>query len=380
MRVAIVTESFLPAVNGVTNSVLRVLEYLAAGGHEALVFAPGDGPQTYEGTRIVRTPSVPLPLAPEFPVGLPTRRLLAELEGFQPDVCHLASPVALAAQGALAAWRLGVPTVAVYQTDLAGFARRYRLSATAPLLWRWLRRVHRSVDLTLAPSQAALADLRAHGIPRVRYWPRGVDSTRFHPRHRDEGWRARHLRGRDLLVGYVGRLASEKRVHWLGVLGALDGVRVVAIGEGAARDRLVRRLPTVGFLGFLDGEELARAVASLDVLVHTGADETFCQAAQEALAAGVPVVAPDAGGITDLVEHNHNGLLWAHRDPGALRDAVALLAADPARRARYAAAARPSVVQRSWQTVGDQLIGHYRDVGRRSHARPEWKVLPARIA
>ena len=126
MRVAIVAESFLPEVNGVTNSVLRVLEHLEAQGHDALVVAPGDGPERCGHARVVRTPAVALPLYRSLPVGLPTAEVRRHLDAFRPDVVHLAAPVVLGAAGAVAARRLGIPAVAVYQTDLAGFASRYR--------------------------------------------------------------------------------------------------------------------------------------------------------------------------------------------------------------------------------------------------------------
>lgn len=362
MRVAIVTESFLPHVNGVTNSVLRVLEHLDDRGHEALVLAPGVGPVRYAGAQIVRTPSASLSPIVDLSLGLPAPGLEQRLRAWRPDVVHLASPVALAAQGARSASRLGLPTVAVYQTDLAGFARRYGLAATSPLLERWLRHVHRRADLTLAPTALVGERLRRLGVPRVRLWPRGVDGQRFSPARRDASWRARHAGAGELLVGYVGRLAREKRVDLLEALRGLEGCRLVVVGDGPARGRLERGLPEATFTGFLEGEELARAVASLDVFVHTGPHETFCQAAQEALSAGVPVVAPDAGGIAELVDDGRNGLRWAADDPAALRAAVATLLARPALRDALAARARPSVAHRSWSAVGDRLIAHYRSV------------------
>jgi phosphatidylinositol alpha 1,6-mannosyltransferase len=133
-----------------------------------------------------------------------------------------------------------------------------------------------------------------------------------------------------VLVGYVGRLAAEKRVR---LLEGLPGCRVVVADDGPLRRHLERRLPWVSFLGFRGGRELLEVFAALDVFVHTGADETFCQAAQEALASGVPVVAPAAGGPSDFVHHGENGYLWPADDPDRLRAAVAALVASPATRA-----------------------------------------------
>jgi phosphatidylinositol alpha 1,6-mannosyltransferase len=134
----------------------------------------------------------------------------------------------------------------------------------------------------------------------------------------------------------------------------------VVVGDGPARSRLERELPEASFLGYRSGEELARIVASLDVFVHTGPHETFCQAVQEAMAAGVPVVAPASGGPLDLVAHGRTGWLYPAETPSMLREAVVTLAASPELRASMATAARAAVEGRSWDAIGDELLGHYR--------------------
>lgn len=362
VRVAIVAESFLPEVNGVTNSVLRVLEHLEREGHEASVLAPGDGPRQVGHATVERVAAVGLPLYRSVSVGLPTHRVEAHLARMRPDVVHLAAPVVLGAAGAQAAKRLGIPAIAAYQTDLAGFASRYRLGAASGPIWTWLRWVHRHADLTLAPSTSAAWQLRHHGIGPVARWGRGVDADRFHPDHRNEMLRRRLAPNGEVLVGYVGRLAAEKQVHLLQRLRHLPGTRLVVVGDGPERARLQRRLPEAAFLGFQEGVGLSQAIASLDVFVHTGVHETFCQAVQEALGAGVPVVAPASGGPLDLVRHGVNGYLWPPNEPDQLRGAVEELVADPALRARLGAAAHQSVEGRTWAALGDQLLGHYRAV------------------
>ena len=356
------TESFLPQVNGVTNSVLRILEHFDRTGHAAVVVAPGPGDDRAGAARVVRVPGVALPVYRSFPVGLPSPRLAATLRSFQPDVVHLASPAALGAAGAVTAHRLGLRSVAVFQSDLAGFARRYGAGILAPTVWRWLRWVHHHADLTLAPSTATAWELERHGIGPVARWARGVDAERFHPRHRSDTMR-RHLAPRgETVVGYVGRLAAEKQVDRLCRLADVPGTRLVIVGDGPERPSLERRLPRAAFVGFRTGEDLSRLVASLDVFVHPGEHETFCQAVQEALASGVPVVAPAAGGPLDLVRHDENGYLFPARDPAAMRSAVAALAREPVRRAAMGVAARQGVLHRSWPVLGDELLDHYRAV------------------
>lgn len=354
-----VTESFLPQVNGVTNSVLRVCEQLTARGHEVLVVAPGPGPTEAAGARVVRTPSMALPRYRDFRVALPWPGLERALRDFSPDIVHLASPAAIGAQAAYTAQRLGIPLVAVYQTDLAGFASRYGLSGADRLVWNWLRRVHELAGRTLAPSRHAVDQLRRHGVSRVAQWARGVDLQRFSPSQRDAGLRAGLRPGGELLVGYVGRLAHEKNVGLLSALHDVPGIRLVVVGEGPQRSALEHKLPGAAFLGFQSGAQLSRTFASLDLFVHTGSHETFCQAAQEALASGVPIVAPDAGGLRELVNPGVNGLRFEAGSGEALHNAVRRLAADSELRASMAHAARLSVEGRSWEVLGDQLVRHY---------------------
>lgn len=375
MRVALVSESFAPTVNGVTNSVVRAVEHLRRTGHEAVVVAPGPGQDSYGGTPVVRTRSFSLPGYREFPLGVPAEPLERTLREIAPDVVHLASPVVLGWYGARAAHALGIPAVAVFQTDLAGFARRYHLRAGAGVLWGHLRRLHSLTALTLAPSTATAWLLRRHGIGPVVRWGRGVDLARFSPEHRSVSLRRTLAPNGEVVVGYAGRLAREKRVHLLRSVADLPGVRVVVVGDGPARRALSRRLPDATFLGFLHGPALAQTVASFDVFVHTGREETFCQAIQEALASGVPVVAPASGGPLDLVRHGDNGYLWADDDPAVLRQTVASLVDDQVLRETMRLRARASVLGRTWYSVGDELIGHYETVLGGRTVLPAGKVV-----
>ncbi|MDQ3383989.1 MAG: glycosyltransferase, partial [Actinomycetota bacterium] len=231
MRVAIVTESFLPALNGVTTSVCKVLECLRTAGHDALVVAPGTSPWSptatpshYAGYPIHSVSSVPVR---QFRVGLPSYELETVLHRFSPDVVHVASPFVLGVRGLTAARALGIASVAIYQTDMPHYIRQHSGpmgELTARAAWRWIRRIHAQADLNLAPSTAALQDLAAHDVPRIALWGRGVDADLFHPQRRADPQTAR-LRaelapGGETLIGYVGRLAPEKELHRLVELNA----------------------------------------------------------------------------------------------------------------------------------------------------------------
>jgi len=364
MRVAIVSESFLPQVNGVSSTVRHILDRLVETGHQAMVVAPGSGGDRYRGVPVLRVRSVGLPRYRSFPLGLPDPAVRRALEDFRPDVVHLASPVLLGACGLRAARRLRVPTVAVYQTDLSGFAGQYAVPA-GPVLDRWTARLHRGADRTLVPSGTSWTQLEALGVENLHLWRRGVDMATFGPdrrsRHLHDTWA--HVDapgGARTVVGFVGRLAREKQVRRLLEVARVPGIRLVVVGDGPERPWLQARLPDAVFTGMLGGADLARAFASLDVFVHTGTNETFCQTVQEAQASGVPVVAPASGGPLDLVTHRVSGLLYDAEDPRGLRRAVATAVGDPALRIRMAEAGRAAVSGRSWAGVVDQLVSeHY---------------------
>lgn len=366
MRVAVVSESFLPTVNGVTNSVLRVLDHLAAEGHEAIVICPEAGaPEEYAGYRIHQVPSIAYR---QFPVGLPSPQVQRILAKFEPDVLHAASPFFLGAQAIAAANRVGVPSVAIYQTDVAGFARRNGLGMTAAIAWKYVRWVHEGADVTLVPSSASEYDLRQAGVRRLARWGRGVDLERYHPNNRRTAG-AVALRERlspdgEVVVGYVGRIAPEKQVERLRVLRGLPGVSVAIVGDGPAREAVERQLhgvPTT-WLGRLGGADLAAAYAAFDVFVHTGSEEAFGQTVQEAHASGLPVVAPRAGGPIDLVEHGVDGLLFPPADDRGLRAAVSMLSTDAPLRLRMGEAGRRRVLGRGWDVLCSELVGHYERV------------------
>lgn len=373
MRVAIVAESFLPNVNGVSNSVLRVIEHLRRNGHEALIIAPdqprGEVPadKVHDGIRVHRVPSRMFPKVTSLPLGVPRPRMVGVLRGFDPDVVHLASPALLGYGGLHAARLLGVPTVAVFQTDIAGFAESYGIGFTSRAAWAWTRHLHRRADRTLAPSTAAMENLTAHRIPRVHKWARGVDITGFAPSARDEALRRKWSPDGKPIVGFVGRLAPEKHVERLAVLSRRDDLQLVVVGDGVDRAKLETVLPSAVFTGALYGHDLTAAYASMDVFVHPGEHETFCQAVQEAMASGLPVIAPDAGGPRDLVAPYRTGLLLSVSGfEDKLTQSVDHLIAE---RQRYSVAARRSVLTRTWPAICDELLGHYEDVIGMRHAK-----------
>ena len=362
MRVAIVAESFLPSVNGVTNSVCQLADYLHRNGHQAIIIAPGPGEKMYNSTPVVRVAACSMPFYDDVRVGFSGTTVYRTLKSFKPDVVHLAAPLVLGGTAGRSARRMGIPVVAIFQTDIAGFARRYHLGRLSKPIWSAIRTAHSSADLTLAPSTITSWQLRENGLDDVAIWPRGVDADRFHPSQRDEDLHRQWAPRGQTVVGYVGRLAREKEVERLRTLSGRPGIKLVIVGDGPLRASLEKSMPDATFTGVLRGEELARAFATLDIFVHTGLNETFCQAIQESLASGVPVVGPAAGGPLDIIQHRQNGLLWSPEHPESLAGAVQQLHEDVLLRRVLASHGRQSVISRTWDSVMNDLLQHYEAV------------------
>jgi phosphatidylinositol alpha 1,6-mannosyltransferase len=368
VRIAYVTESFPPDVNGVAHTAVRVAEHLVSRGHEPLIIAPEparglDRPDSSFDFPVVRVRSMAIPMYPELRVGLPGRAVRRAIASHRADLIHLAGPFVLGAGGCAAAQDLDVPVVAVYATDLPAYARSYH---TGPLgqgyAWRRLRKIHNSAERNLAPCTATAADMVANGIERVWVWARGVDCIRFDPAKRDPALREQFAPGGELIVGYVGRLASEKRVDLLSEISRLPGVRVVIVGRGPAEAAIRKAVPNATYLGQRGGEELASIYASMDVFVHTGPHDTFGNTLQEAAASGLPVIAPAAGGPLDLVQDGVTGFLVGPEDAHALAEPVALLAGNRQLCAQQGRAARTMMLSRTWPTLCDELLDHYKAV------------------
>ncbi|WP_334121274.1 glycosyltransferase family 4 protein [Glutamicibacter sp.] len=373
MKVAIVAESFLPHFNGVTNSILKTLDHLALTGHDAVVITPagslageltGHGvPRQYKGFAIRTVPSMPLASYPEVRVATTSvSRIRKILARERVDVVHLASPFILGWQGLRAAQELNLPTVALYQTEVPSYAERYKMPWLTQRLWDHVRAIHTAADLSLVPSTFSYRQLQDLGIDRLKISGRGVDTEQFTPRRRSEQFRQAVAPNGEVIIGYVGRLAAEKQVADLKALADLKNTRLVIVGSGPLESELRALLPDAHFTGFLSGERLAEVMASMDVFVHPGASETFCQTIQEAMACSVPVVAVGRGGPLDLVDSSRTGWLYQPGNLNELRNRVSDLVYDDAKRLAFASAALTSVQDRSWFSIGEQLLDHYRQV------------------
>lgn len=370
MRVALVTETFLPHIDGVVTRLVYTIEALRAAGDEVLVIAPERRglPSDHCGARVVGAPSVPLPVYREFRLGLPlTAGIDAVISDFHPDIIHVVNPAVLGLAGFSYARRHGTPVMASYHTHLATYAHRYGVGFLAPVIWRYVRWLHNQAQLNLCTSRPVQDVLNERGLPRVALWAPGVDSVLFSPERRTAAMRVRLTGGQpaETLLLYVGRLATEKSLEWLApALAELPGCHLALVGKGPARQQLEAAftgLP-VTFVGPLHGEELATAYASADIFAFPSCTETLGLAAIEAMAAGLPVVGAGRGGVPYVVRDGETGLLFDPDAPGDLVRALRALVADAALREQMGRAGRRRAEGWSWAASTAGLRDYYRSI------------------
>lgn len=358
MRIALVTETFFPQVDGTTTTVKAVADGLVDAGHEVLVVAPAPGLARYRSSHVARVQTRE-PRAPQ---------VRTALDGFAPDLVHVTSPGALGRRALKHAQRSGVPTLVVEQSPLLDRTIDY-----------WRTRVADRADRVLVTSPWMQRRLAGEGVA-AGLWEPGVDTAAFHPGLRDQwlhdSWaRAGSPRGAAVVVGYVGGLHKRHGVRRLAELAQVPGIRPVIIGAGPQREWLAARLPDARFTGPLTTGDLTVALPTLDVLVHPGLHETCCHAVREAAASGVPVVAPRTGGARHVVRHLESGVLYDPADPADLRRAVAAVAADT-HRGLLGERGR-ELATRTWHTAVAELEAEHLRPLTRQRSAPATPVLAA---
>ncbi len=366
MRIAIFTETFLPATDGVVTRLRHTIEELGRMGDEVMVFAPdlGGGPDTYAGARIYRTPGVTFPHYPQIRLAPPHPWIGRALREFRPDVVHVVNPIILGLGGVYFARRMKVPLVCSYHTNVATYAPYYNLGFLVNFTRNATRYVHNQAQINLCTSEATMDYLLEEGIKRVRLWPQGVDSKLFHPDKASDSWRERLSDGHpeDKLLLYVGRLAPEKHIERLRVIPeSLPGTRLAIVGDGPDRKNLEGRFagsPTV-LTGLLQGEDLAGAYASADAFLFPSTTETLGMAMIEALASGLPVVAARSGASHEVVSEGENGMLYKPGSETALVATVERLISDEDSRREMALNARAAAEERSWEGATRTLRSYY---------------------
>lgn len=371
MRIAIVTEVFLPKIDGVVTRLTRTLDHLAAMGHEVRIFATGKAPDTYAGFEVTRIPSLSLWVYPEIKFGLPTWSFFKEIREFDPDVIHAVNPIWTAALGVFAAQRDAVPLVASFHTNVPEYVDALGIGWTRPLTEAALKYLHNQAAVNLCTSGPMVDKAREVGIRNVKLWPKAVDTETYHPSRATTDMRHRLTGGNPdaPLLTYIGRVSKEKDLERLNnvmrlVRAECGDARLAIVGDGPFLDELKDTFDTsyTVFTGYLSGEELAAAFATGDVFLFPSATETLGLVALESFASGVPVIGTRAGGIPFVIEEGVTGLLidpdaedaaWAHAAVDLLQDS--------ARREEMGAAARREAEKYSWVESTQALLAAYEE-------------------
>jgi glycosyltransferase involved in cell wall biosynthesis len=363
VRIAFVTETWAPAINGIVTRLQATIRELRRGGHEVLVLAPTDSDADLQGIEVRTVPALGLPFVyGGQPWGLPLPRSRRFLEGFDPDVIHAVSPVLLGWAGVVFARTHGLPLVCSYHTHVARYAHFYGLGFLEQPIWAVITQAHLQAHVNLAASPASRRELESQGVPDVRVWRGGVDLDRFHPARADTAMRERLTAGhpeRRLLL-CVGRLAAEKGLDQLLALAPPGSDRHLAlVGDGPARAELemLFRDANATFTGPLVGEELAAAYASSDLFVFPSTTDTFGLVLLEAMASGLPVLAASSRPSAELLAGAPAAALFSPGGEAEMIGAADRLLATPADRMALADHARRRAP--TWEQTTTELLTHY---------------------
>jgi glycosyltransferase involved in cell wall biosynthesis len=373
LRIALFSGNYNCVRDGANRALNNLVGYLLRQGAKVRVYSPTVAKPAFPPTGdLVSIPSIPIPLRSEyrFAFGL-TPGVRRDIRRFQPTHVHLSVPDPSNHDALAMARRMKVPAIASVHTRFDTYFRYYGLAFFEPIAEAIMRRFYRRCDAIFAPSESMAQILRDQRMSYdVGIWTRGVDREIFRPERRDPAWRrSLGIGDEEPVIGFVGRVVAEKGLDIFAETVdrlAARGVRhrVMVIGEGPARDWFEQRLPQARFTGFQAGEDLGRAVASLDVLFNPSVTESFGNVTLEAMASGVPVVAANAAGSTSLIEDGVNGRLIRPGATHAFAEALADYCTDPETRRAAGAAGLAAAASFGWDQVNAALVEGYLRVAR----------------
>jgi glycosyltransferase involved in cell wall biosynthesis len=362
VKLAFVTETFPPEINGVAMTFGVIARELGLRKHEVTVYRPWrpdlPGDRDHPEYREIALPGLPLPGYPLMRLGLPAlRRLTALWRVARPDLVHVATEGPLGASAVSAARSLRLPVTSSFHTNFHLYTRHYGFAPLRRVALAWLRHVHNRTLRTFAPTEELCQELAALGFTRLGVLSRGVDTQGFSPALRTPALRAHWgAANGEIVLLHVGRMAAEKNYPLL--FCAYDAMRAVnphlrfvLVGDGPLRPSLQAAHPDCIFTGFIPREALSRHYASADVYVHASLTETFGNVVTEAMASGLAFAGFDYAAARQFVHHGENGLAVPHEDPHALIAAATELARDGALRDRLRAGAATSFSNHSWTKV-----------------------------
>jgi len=370
MRVALFTGNYNYVREGANQALNRLVGRGLEKGHQFRIYSPVTDTPAFEPVgELVPVPSIPIPIRSEFRLatGLP-RGTREDVRQFAPDLLHVSTPDILGTRAQTFAKQLGVPVVASLHTRFETYFEHYGLGWARPLAEAHLRRFYRRSEHVLAPTPGIVDELRQlRGDARASLWSRGVDRELFDPKRRDMEWRrATGFSDDDVLVLFFGRLVLEKGVRdFVAIVRQLQArglaVKPLVVGAGPAADEF-QPLGDAVLAGHLDGPDLARAIASADILIHPSRTEAFGNVVLEAMASGLAIVSADTDSSRQLIEHGRSGVLVSAPDADASGAEIATLIADPQRRQQLGSEARKASARFSWDAASDSVLAAYRSL------------------
>ncbi|SFB29009.1 Glycosyltransferase involved in cell wall bisynthesis [Lentibacillus halodurans] len=366
MKIAIITETFIPSTDGVVTRLKACIRYFKNEGHDVRIIAPDLGVYEFEGVKIEGVPARTLPFYRSKKFSLPTRKVKKMLEAYEPDVVHVVNPALVGMSGVHYAKKLGIPMLASFHTQVPKYADYYNLPIFKGFLWWYFRKLHNQAELNLCTSEAVKKELEEQNFYNVHVWKRGVDTELFHPDKYDQKMREKLSDGQSnkKLLLFVGRLAPEKEIEKIkSVLDASDEFTLAIVGDGPHRQSLEKHFEGTNtvFTGFMHGEELAKAYASSDLFVFPSTSETLGLVITEAMASGLPLVAAKSGPTCEQIEDNRTGLLYDKDKQGDFTNTV-LRFADETLRKRLARAARSDIEEMGWDAQSKQVLDYYKEI------------------
>jgi glycosyltransferase involved in cell wall biosynthesis len=374
LRIAVVTETYPPEINGVALTIHRMIEGLRARDHEIQLVRPrrngGDAtaPDDPRFQQVLKG-GVSIPGYSGLKMGLPAKQALTRLWSRQrPDIVHIVTEGPLGWSALAAAVKLRIPCCSDFHTNFHSYSRHYGIGWLHKPIAGYLRRFHNKAHRTFVPTTSLRENLEGHGYLNLRVVPRGVDTMLFNPARRSEALRRQWgVTGAQTVALCVGRLAAEKNldavVQAYGAMRAAEpGVRLVMVGDGPLRRDLQARHREVIFTGMQSGETLAEHFASADVFLFSSTTETYGNVTIEAMASGLAVVAYDYAAAAEHIRHGENGLLAAFDNNREFVNLAACLACDRPRTRLLGQAARKTAEQCDWNRVPAAFEAALRDV------------------
>ncbi|SFJ98136.1 Glycosyltransferase involved in cell wall bisynthesis [Halobacillus dabanensis] len=363
MKIAIITETFLPSTDGVVTRLKEAIKYLRKQQHEVVVIAPDLGVTEYEGAIVegVKTTKMPFYRSKEF--SMPQRRVKDLLMKHDPDLVHVVNPALVGVSGVYYADKLDYPLIASYHTHVPKYLDYYRLYPFKPLVWWYFRKLHNYADVNLCTSKAIKKELDEKNFHNVSVWDRGVAIDHYHPHHKNEQMRNRLSGGKpeNKLLVFVGRLAPEKEIHKIRpLLEQRDDISLAFVGDGPVKQELEETFKGTNtvFTGLLHGEELAQAFSSSDALIFPSVTETLGLVILEAMASGLPVIAAKSGPTMEQVEDGKTGLLFENENTDSMIEAIQRLEDEELYR-KLCKNARLEAEKYSWQKPSEQILEYY---------------------